>query len=193
MARNFRLKCPGCEKEFNYLQHPSTEPEHPRYCPLCGYDTESDATVITFQRAVTAPHIAKSIGKAGDMTYRMMEGQAEERITAAAEMTGQPREDFNDMKITNLKDNLREGDIAAMPEPTNPVTQRMAEMQARGLPVGFGAGAQYAAGMAAAAHSGPDAYAGVKTRSMVRQHHAAAGNVVTDTPTLEAIKAGSRG
>ncbi len=166
MAKTRTYCCPDCDGQFNYMQHPSDAPAAPRFCPLCGFDTEADDD--TFTKAITAPHIGKPIGKAGDRTYRQMEAQAEERITAAVEMTGQDRADFNDMKITNLQDNLREGDVAAMPMPVNDVTRRMDEMRARGIPVGFGADG---AGFAEATRTGPSPYAGLAASNMVKQFH----------------------
>lgn len=118
-----------------------------------------------FTRAITAPHVAKSIGKAGDNTYRMMEETAEHRIDQAVEMTGGDRADFSDMKITDLNDNLREGDIAAKPPPPSEVSKLMDSS-----PNVFGyQPATAAAGYAAAAHTGPDAYAGLKAQTMITE------------------------
>lgn len=175
MARIRTLICPSCTGQFNYMQHPSTEPDNPRFCPLCGYDTEQQieeiAIPLRFNRAITAPHIAKSIGKAGDATYRDMEASAEARIDAAAEMTGLDRADFNDMKITDLKDNLRQGDIAAK-EPEKNEVSTMVESKP-GL-FGF-QGPEAAQGFAAAAHTGPGAYAGAKARMNANDHFARMG------------------
>jgi hypothetical protein len=59
-------------------------------------------------------------GKAVDLTYRQLERSGEIR----AEMTGDPS-----MKITNLKDNLREGDVAAMaPQPSKDYQQQVQQL-----------------------------------------------------------------
>lgn len=155
------------------MQHPSDGPIAPRFCPLCGADSESEVIdiAIPFRRAITAPHIAKSIGKAGDATYRQMEEGSREQIRQAAEMTGQPESDFVDMKITDMKDNLREGDITAVAPPPSEVSKLMD--QSPGV-FGFQAG-EAAAGYAAAAHTGANAYAGRKTAMATNQHFATAG------------------
>ena len=143
MARTVIYGCPGNgdhpPHQFRYCHIPSVEQDPlPRYCGICGYDSQADAGTDNFSAMPSAPHIAKSIGKAGDMTYRQMEWQSEERIRAAAEMSGAPESDFADMKITDMKDNLREGDIAAVAPPPSEVSKLM---DAKPADFGF-AGAQ---------------------------------------------------
>jgi len=176
MAKIFTYNCPSCEGEFSYMQHPSDAPPAPRFCPLCGHDSQSDVIEIKipFKRAITAPHIAKSIGKVADATYRGMEEESRARIEAAAEMTGQPVSDFNDMKITDMKDNLREGDAAAVAPPVSEVSKLME--QTPGV-FGFQPGVA-ASGYAAAAHTGPHAYAGLKAAINTNQHFATAGKAM---------------
>jgi hypothetical protein len=56
-------------------------------------------------------------GKAVDLTYRQLEKSSEVR----AEMAGDPS-----LKVTNLKDNLREGDVAAFaPQPSKEYTSQV--------------------------------------------------------------------
>lgn len=192
------------------MQHPSTEPEAPRFCPLCGHDSHSDTIEIKipFKRAITAPHIAKSIGKAGDQTYRMMEETAQDRIAQAAELTGLPESDFADMKITDLKDNLREGDIAAKEIDKNPVTERMEAMASAGLPVGHvspippvqnapvaipaGRAPQIAPQQYAQTTGvGPHPYAGARARMSVNEHFVRQGRAVIDAKTTGSYAGGS--
>jgi len=189
MAKLRTYNCPECGGQFSHLHHPSTDTAPPRFCPLCGYDTQSEERAAEFSPAITAPMIGTNKAKAGDATYRMMEAEAQSRIEAAAEMTGQPESDFADMKITDLKDNLREGDTAAVAMPANDVTRRMAEMQARGMPVGFAGGEAYAQ----TTGQGPEPYAGLRTSQMLRRAHAAAGGLVTDSPALEVVRRGNAG
>lgn len=180
MAKMFTYNCPSCAGEFSYMQHPSDQPAAPRFCPLCGFDTEAEMVqgieeiaipFKPFKRAITAPHVAKSIGKAADSTYRMMEETANDRIAQAAEMTGLPESDFNDMKITDLKDNLREGDAAAVEPPKSEVSKLM-----ESTPGVFGfQQPAAAAGFAAAAHTGAHAYAGRRAQLMVNQRFAQHG------------------
>lgn len=186
-----RYQCPECSNQFTYLRYPSDAPEHPRFCPCCGYATDDQADgapePAAFEKQVSAPHIARVAGKAGDQVYRMMEQGADMRVKMAAEMTGQPDADFADMKITNLKDNLRAGDIAAIAPPANPVTQHMAAMaQQRGVTFGFGGNAaELAMGYASAVGSGPEPYAGMRFGNYLKQRHGAEGGVVTDAPAKE--------
>lgn len=187
MAKIRTYKCPSCEKTFDFLHHPSDEPA-PRYCPKCGYDTQGADDLID---GVTAPHIAKSIGKVADATYRGMEESAQHRIEEAARMTGQSESDFNDMKITNLKDNLREGDTAEIAPPPNEVSTMIAQNPnvfgfQGGAPIAGMPGNPTPAAMAAAAHQGPHAYAGLQAREMVKRHHGSmSGTPTTETPSLE--------
>lgn len=192
MAKIRTLKCPVCEGTFDYMQHPSTDAPYPKFCPLCGIDPSSDED--GFAKEITAPHIAKSIGKAGDATYRGMEVAAEERIQEAARLTGQPESDFKDMKITNLKDNLRAGDTADIAPPPNEVSTMIRENPnvfgfQGGSPIGGMPGNPTPAAMAAAAHTGADAYAGLQARTMLKQHHQAmSGAATTETPALEVVQ-----
>ena len=191
MAKIRTYKCPSCSGTFDFMHHPTSEPP-PRYCPLCGFDTQADEE--DFTHAITAPHIAKSIGKAGDATYRGMEAAADERIQEAARITGQPESDFNDMKITNLKDNLRAGDTADMTPPPNPVSTMIQQNPNMfgfqgGAPIAAMPGQPTPAAMAAAAHTGADAYAGLQARTMLKQHHQAmSGSPTTESPALEVVQ-----
>lgn len=61
-------------------------------------------------------------GKAVDLTYRQLEKSSEVR----AEMAGDPS-----LKVTNLKDNLREGDVAAFaPQPSKEYQSQVEAMAA---------------------------------------------------------------
>lgn len=177
--------CPSCEGSFTFMHHPVDEPP-PRFCPLCAYDSHS-ADVVEFAAAIVAPHVKnRVIVQAVDQTYRQMEAGAEHQIQEAARMTGLDASEFANMKITDMKDNLREGDVAAVPV-NNVVSQAMAA-----APNLTGFQNQNALGYAAAAHVGSDAHAGAKTASMLRQAHAAKhGNAVHEVPTAETLKRGS--
>jgi len=173
MTIQLTYECPGTDDHpphrFRYMHHPSIEDDPlPRFCGICGYDSMEG-----FDKAIVAPHIAKSIGKAVDGTYRQMEAQSEDRMHAAAEMTGGDISEFSDLKITNLQDNLREGDIAAVPV-VNEVTKAIDANPglfghtAGTVPDALGNTPQQ---YAAATTTGPNAYAGAKTRTMLNQFH----------------------
>ena len=65
---------------------------------------------------VSAPHIAKSIGRTGDATYRAMEDAARGRAELVAAQTGEPVHETG-MLVTDMRDNLRPGDLAAASTP----------------------------------------------------------------------------
>lgn len=184
MAVNIIYACPGTEAhpahQFAYFHYPDKARDPlPRFCGICGYDSEAE----TFTAQPSMPHIEKSIRRAGDATFRQMEGQAEERMDMAADMTGLDRSEFNDLKITDIKDNLREGDTANV-DVVNDVTKAMEQApQDYGFrtplaPAAAGGGGSIPDQFgitpnqhAARAHSGPHAFAGARAADMVRNAH----------------------
>lgn len=95
-----RLQCGFCAETFVHIG-----PEFPDECPLCHAYVGLDG-----KPEVAAPFISLKGAKAPDDLYRSMERSAEHRMNMAAEVTGQPVADFASMKMTNMKDGLREGD-----------------------------------------------------------------------------------
>lgn len=179
MPKLVTLECPECAHRFRFLRHPADEPL-PRFCPACGHDSQADDSAAEMPQAVTAPHIKnRVIVAAVDGTYRAMEEASEANMYAAAEAAGCDVSDMASLKITDMKDNLREGDVAAMP--INPASQTMAA--APGI-FGFQA-QQQGAGFAAAAHTGPHAFAGLNAATGIKAAHGRAGGTVTDMPALE--------
>jgi hypothetical protein len=59
------------------------------------------------------PALRSAKTKAVDKTYRDIEAGSEVRVERAAELTGGTKEDMAALKITNMADNMRAGDIAA--------------------------------------------------------------------------------
>ena len=101
----YRLKCNFCSETFVHIGN-----AFPERCPLCfayvGLDGKPE---------VNLPFLSKSVNKTPDVLNRQMEVAAENRRYLAAEMTGNPVSDFNNMKHTNMKDGLREGDNSFSP------------------------------------------------------------------------------
>ena len=169
MAKIRSYRCPGASGHpphtFDFMHHPSDEPP-PRFCPLCGYDSDADDGMVA---AIVAPHVsdgrAKALSQSADQTYRAMEDGSAHRAAMASSETG---EDASSLKITNLKDNLKMGDIAAPDLPANPVSQVMS--QAPGI-FGF-SGSDSGAEFARTTNSGYSPRAGMKAGSMVRSFHA---------------------
>ena len=99
-------QCPDCSGTFDHL-HMRSDEAPPNFCALCGAPT-------TVDRRVTAPHIAGLAGKSGDQVYRAMEESSAYRADVAAEQLGVSSSDVAAMKVTDMKDNMREGDTAAV-------------------------------------------------------------------------------
>jgi hypothetical protein len=153
------LRCPACREKFKY----DVTEGWPDFCPLCNAD-------INNRRAdddIVCPAFLSPKSKANDKVVRDMMDGSETRANMAAAMAGVPASEMSNLKITNLNDR-RDAEIAAMPV-NNPVSQHMAAMQARGMPVGFGAGNVNGAGHAAAAHTGSEPYAGIRTRNRLQR------------------------
>lgn len=128
MAYKVKLQCPGCNEKFYCAG------DWPDCCPLCGYDTAlSDDNVITM------PALRKAATGATDKVYRDMERASEHRVHAAAEMAGVPASDMAALKMTDLKDNTREGE--------NAVAEKVPDIGQKWL----SNGAEYGSGIASGA------------------------------------------
>lgn len=159
------LRCPACREKFKY----DVTVGWPDFCPLC----KTDINNYRADDDVVMPNIFSLKSKANDKVARDIMDGSETRAQLAAGMAGVPVEEMNNLKITNLSDR-RDSEVSAMPV-VNAVTQQMSQMQARGMPVGFGTNAADAMGRAATAHTGADAYAGLRTRNMLQQKMAPVG------------------
>lgn len=101
--------------------------ERPHFCPTCGRDLSR----LPLETIPGGGHIGGSaIAKGVDLTYRLVEESSEERARLAGNTA---------MKVTNMKDHLREGDVA-VPLPNNTVTQWMQHAGMAGHSYGFGGG-----------------------------------------------------
>jgi len=161
-------ECPDCGARKTVLHLSRSEP--PPLCPHC--DQEGVAQP-------SAPHIAKSIGKVADNVYRQMEEGAASRAAACAEAFGEsPAETA--LGLTDLRDNQRAGDVAAIPPGTVPANLPQGPGVSAG-PRNFSdptAAAEYARN----AHTGPIPYAGATSPhgwSAVRANHHATAAAVT--------------
>lgn len=103
-----KLRCPlpECRKTFPW----DAQTPHPKFCPVCGggigtSDAEDSAVVMPFIRSAKMA--------ATDKIYRDMENGSEVRVERAAEITGSTKEDMAALRITDMNDNMRAGDIAA--------------------------------------------------------------------------------
>jgi hypothetical protein len=127
-----------------------------------------------------------------DAVYRHAEIASEHRAHMAADMLGVPVSEVSDMKITNMRDNMREGDIAAMPPQKTAVTRAMENSPQFGF--NPNQGVEYSHGV----QSGPYANSGVNFLQKLREHHVRtadprqAGKVSSDLPALETMQPGYR-
>lgn len=163
MARPFtcRYQCPECGGKFRWL---FDEPA-PLYCPLCSAYVGEEAPA---EFTPKAPLIAKLGNAVPDKVFRDMERGSIERADQAHEVGGGDRSDYNNLHITDMKDNLREGEVAAVTPPPNPVQRFM--MQHPGA--GGVQGAASAQGYAAMAHAGPYPHAGASAVGKIQEVHA---------------------
>src|SRR5215472_4902554 len=116
-----RVQCPECANKF-YSDSVWG------MCPHCGYQAEEpDDTVISL------PALRSATTKATDKVYRDMETASIHRAEQAAAMAGVPVSEMSHLKITNLRDNVQNGETYAMPPPVNEVTKQMELMRARGF------------------------------------------------------------
>lgn len=103
--------------------------QHPKFCPICGAAFEGEVEAVPGTHSIGGSAITRSV----DAMYRDLETSSAER----AEMAGNPQ-----LKITNMKDGLREGDVAAV-MPNNAVSQYMDQARQNGMGFGFGGGAAF--------------------------------------------------
>jgi hypothetical protein len=109
-------ECPDCLARFPFLHMNSDEPP-PEHCPRCGNYMGVDPKPMP-----SLFSIKSKVSKSADSVYRAMEDASAERAAVVQEMTG---EDASNMKITNMNDHQRHGDIAAK-TPANEVSKVMA-------------------------------------------------------------------
>lgn len=113
-----KLRCTVCREAFSW------EPSNgwPKHCPCCGEYIGTDG-----KEEVVLPFIRKStaISKTADRVYRNIESDSEHRQEMAADMLGVSKSEVSDIKITNMRDGMREGDAAVVQNLT-PVQSQMA-------------------------------------------------------------------
>lgn len=103
----YTIQCSECGEKWSVVAE-----KMPRMCIMCG--AADDPDFVPERLNIGGSAIARSV----DQTYR----QYEEASAAAAEATGNPT-----MKVTNMKDNLREGDVAAIvPQPSKDYRDQVA-------------------------------------------------------------------
>ena len=152
-------RCPDCEGVFENLQHRDEPP--PSHCKLCGSDMAADTEALP-----SRVNFSSVVGKSGDQVYRQMEESSAYRAELAAEHLGVAASELSGMKVTNIQDRMREGDMAVVAPPANPVNNFMKDNRVGGL-IDQTAGAEYAR----AAHQGPHAGAGSRAQDNIKLAH----------------------
>lgn len=190
MATKIRrtYRCPDCAEKFS-LAHGDPIPN---YCPLCGAYVGVDPNFVPSRM-----NIATSIGKAGDWSYRKLEADSEARAEAAVPAIEQQLRDAGipaeqaqkmaaaqaaEIKVTNMRDNMREGDVAAIPQVSPLYRQQVTALG--GDPNGA-----FVGGMGVASASpAPVGESGAKAVQMIQ-----GGVWRSRTPTASATVLGMRG
>ena len=173
----FALRCPDCRGKFPW----TVNKRYPRHCPLC----DADLGEPVADDVISIPAFWSAKSKSVDNVYRDIERSSEVRMEKAAEMTGLPVSDFNDLKVTNLRPTKHQGDIAVAPV-VNDVTRQMDLIKANGGMAGWqGANAvEYSQ----AVQTGPHPNMGAKMRSALQR----ANGMISDRPAIETTQPGYR-
>lgn len=163
MLKSISFLCPECTTIFKTIQDREDPP--PRFCPYCGYDSEG---VEPMAESVAMPHIGKPIRGIVDNQYRDMEQGSIDRANIAMEEFGLDTAAANEMKLTNMKDGLREGDTSYIP--VNNEVSRAIDQAPPGQ-FGFSGGAAQGIGYSASVPTGPLPNAGGRTAALLREKH----------------------
>ena len=140
----FIIRCPECRHKIPW----SKDVAMPSFCPACGKRVGSDRA----DDDVVMPFI-RSSGKTAsiDKLYRDMESGSETRAALAAEAAGVPVADMSAMKMTDMRDNQREGDIAQLDREANAAEARLKQASPAAIPHFEGNGAELAGGISSGA------------------------------------------
>lgn len=162
----YSIRCPVCRQKMPWNEADG----FPSKCfnPECGHgignNRDNDDVVIpwirTNQRTVAI-----------DKVYRDMERGSEIRAQAAADMLGVPVAEMSALKITDMHDNQRPGDVADKPQVSTEMRSFMQENPQGPAQVGFGQGA--AAGLHFSQFTSQGKYpnAGRRMQDIIRNDH----------------------
>lgn len=178
-----QLRCPDCREAFKW----DAQKAWPRFCPCCGEDINNDRDDIVM------PFVSRAKNTYADTVYREMEQASEVRAEQAAEAVGATPAEMSALKITNLKDGSRPGDIAA--PSVHAETRRLTAGNAHPVFAGSG-GVEYGA----AVQAGPHPNTGARMRTMIQSNHfnevskanLPTRNISSDVPARETLQPGYR-
>lgn len=179
MGRLRTFECPSCAGRFEQYVHRADEPP-PRFCGQCGFDS------LTLDASLASPHIATGAAKNVDGVHRAMEEGAEWRANKVQESFGGTTAEGNNLKLTDMRDNARAGETAAVPV-VNDVTRMMATVQSQGGPRVGHVSADQALQYSGQVMAGPTPNAGVRAARSLKALHGSQGGVVTHAPAMETL------
>ncbi len=123
------LRCPACREKFKY----DVVKGWPDNCPLC----KTDINNYRADDDIVCPAFLSPKSKSNDAVARQIMDGSETRMHLAAAAAGVPASEMASLKITDINDR-NDSEVSHVKE-VNAVSQHMDAMQARGMPVGFGA------------------------------------------------------
>lgn len=182
MAIYKKYECPDCKGVFRFMHHPNDEPP-PDFCPLCGADVSGKAKKQRKPRLKKADHaslpddvrpsVRRIASRSADSVYRQMETASKNRMQDAAELLGVDARSLSAMQMTDMKDNVREGDMTMQSSVPSEAAKLMGAPAAdAGLNMQFQQKTE-AAEYAKTTGVGPHPFAGNRAREMVVSGHAA--------------------
>lgn len=170
-------ECSSCLKCFDFLHQKLSSVEStppPDYCPLCGVQIGVKQT--RKKRSYTAKPGVRASGadrtyarnqiQSENNVYRAMETSSEVRMEQAADMLHVNKSDMTHMKMTNMRDNVKAGELSVVTSAPTDATKII------GAPVGnmVFQGPQ-AAEYGKSVGSGPEPFAGNRAREMISSGH----------------------
>ena len=165
MAKPQNYYCSACRGTFRWLHLLADKSDLPDFCELCGAQVEKPEPIFVPQ--APAVHGMSAKAKAADDVYYGMEDASALRTQMMADAAGGTASDYDHTRITNLRTGLREGETAAVPPTSNPVSAAMQQTpQATGHQHNVTAQA-----FAAATTHGIGAYAGERARQAITSQH----------------------
>lgn len=137
------LKCEDCQQGFWHEIERRSDP-NPDECPVCHNTGVPEPEILLWKPNRMSPKIAamveegkgpalsRGFAKSGDSVYRAAETSSKARSELAAAHMGVDPSETRHMIVTDMKDNLREGDVAAK-LPPNPVAEAMSQNKTTGF------------------------------------------------------------
>lgn len=153
------IVCPDCRKKFKF--DPNRQ-QYPESCPMCG-------EFLGAPRAnddIAAPSIRRAATSVADKVYRDAERAGDYRAQQAAQELGVPVSEMSALKVTDMREAPREGDVAAPPvTAANNEIVRFAEQHGVGPNFAPNEGSAYAGAVA----QGPYPNAGIRQLQTVKR------------------------